>query len=177
MKKVLFAAVLLTAFQVTNAQVNKGQWLAGGNVSFASEKTGDAKSTTIDISPNAGYFFMNNFAGGLRVTFISEKFKGADEAWTKFMAAPFLRYYFLPAAEKLNIFADGSFGFGSAGGDDKQSLTGFQFMAGPAIFLTPNTALEIALGYRSLKMKDAEDATNTFGINVGFQVHLGGGSK
>jgi hypothetical protein len=161
MKKVLFAALMTIA-----VQVNKGQWLAGGNVGFNSQKWGDADANKVSkftFSPNAGYFFIDQLAGGLRVTFESEKVKSEDKAESTLIIAPFARYYFLPAAQKVNIFADASYGFGSTGTEDKASLSGFAFAAGPAIFLTPNTALD--------------DRRNSFGVNIGFQVHLGGGAK
>ena len=180
MKKVLFAALMTIAVQGVFAQVNKGQWLAGGNVGFSSEKWGDAdanKVTRFNFSPNAGYFFIDQLAGGLRVTFESEKAKSDDKAESTLIIAPFARYYFLPAVQKVNIFADASYGFGSTGTDDKSSLSGFSIAAGPAIFLTPNTALEFTVGYQSYKVEDIDDRKNSFGVNIGFQVHLGGGAK
>jgi hypothetical protein len=59
------------------------------------------------------------------------------------------------------------------------SFNQFAFMAGPAVFLTPNTALEFALQYRSAggDAFGGNDRQNNFGINVGFQVHLGNGKK
>lgn len=180
MKKVLFAALMTIAAQGVFAQVNKGQWLVGGNASFSSQKTGDSdagKSTSFTISPNAGYFFIDKLAGGLRVSFESEKYKSEDDASSTFLIAPFARYYFLPAADKVNILADVSYGFGSTGQGDKQSLSGFTVAAGPAVFLSPNTALEFTLGYQSYKLEHAADRTNSFGVNVGFQIHLGGGKK
>lgn len=180
MKKVLFAALMTIAVQGVFAQVNKGQWLVGGNVSFSSDKWGDddaSKSTSFDFSPNAGYFFIDKLAGGLRLTFSSDKVKSADKANTTLLVAPFARYYFLPAAQKVNILADASYGFGSTGTSDKASLSGFTLAAGPAIFLSPNTALEFTVGYQSYKLEDVDDRRNSFGVNVGFQVHLGGGKK
>src|SRR5687767_7742027 len=108
MKKVLFAAFLLVSSNAIFAQVNKGQWLAGGSIGFESQKQGDAKATMFNFSPNAGYFFIDKFAGGLRVDFTSRKVDGADDADSYFTAAPFLRYYFLDAAQKVNVFADAS---------------------------------------------------------------------
>lgn len=177
MKKVLFAALMLVSAQGF-AQINKGQWLVGGTVGFNSSKHGDAdenKVTTFNISPNAGYFFMDKLAGGLRFDFESRKVKSEDDAATRLFVAPFVRYYFLEAAEKINIFVDGSYGFGQyKQGDAKQNVNGFAFKAGPAVFLSPSVALELGIGYQSLKYKDVEDRENNFGVNVGFQIHLGG---
>src|SRR5579859_4202038 len=100
MKKILFAAVLMTSAYAVSAQTNKGQWLAGGNVSFKSESNGPAdaqKSTTFQLSPDAGYFFIDNLAAGIRLNYQSEKVKNdPNGASTLFFAGPFVRYYFLP---------------------------------------------------------------------------------
>lgn len=176
MKKVLFSFVLLTLSFSAFTQINKGQWLVGGSAGFESTKYGDvdeSKYTTFNISPNAGYFFIDNLAGGARVSFSSFKEKGED-ASSSFLFAPFARYYFLPAAQKVNIFADASYGFGSMKDGESDGFNQFAIAAGPAVFLSPNTALEFTLQYRSAG-GDAygDDRLNTFGVNVGFQVHLG----
>lgn len=176
MKNVLFAFVLLTVSFSGFTQINRGQWLAGGSAGFESSKYGDvddSKYTTINFSPNAGYFFIDNLAGGARVGIQSFKEHGED-ATNSILFAPFARYYFLPAAQKVNIFADASFGFGSMKDGESESFNQFTVAAGPAVFLSPNTALEFTLQYSSAG-GDAygDDRLNNFGVNVGFQVHLG----
>ena len=125
MKRVLIAASLLFATHGLFAQVNKGQWLVGGNAGFETSKFGDDDSnkyTSFQLSPNAGYFFIDNFAAGLRLDLNSTKFKDEDDASTSFVLAPFARYYFLPAAEKVNVFADASYGFGSMKNGSSESF-------------------------------------------------------
>lgn len=183
MKKSLLVALLTLTVSATYAQIYQGQWMVGGNAAFSSAKYGDVsgtKVTTFNISPDVGYFFINNFAGGIRLSFTSEKLENAGDASTNFVAGPFLRYYFLPAAQKVNIFLDGSYGFGSAGESSKQGYNQFEFMAGPAIFLSPNVALEIALDYLSQggdafksSFNNVDKRYNSFGAKVGFQIHLG----
>ncbi|WEK34914.1 MAG: outer membrane beta-barrel protein [Candidatus Pseudobacter hemicellulosilyticus] len=177
MKKVLFAAFLTVCATGAFAQINKGQWLVGGTVGFNSQKFGDGdenKVSMLNISPNGGYFFMDKLAAGLRLDFTSTKVKSEDDAYSDFAVAPFVRYYFLPTTEKVNLFLDGSYGFGSAGQEDKTNQSYFAFVAGPAVFLSPSVALELGIGYKSYKYKDIDDRDNRFGVNVGFQVHLGG---
>jgi hypothetical protein len=81
----------------------------------------------------------------------------------------------------VNLFANASFGFGqmkeTSIGESKTNLTVIGIKAGPAIFLTPATALEIALGYKSTKYKDVSDRLNQFGVSVGFQIHIPGTVK
>lgn len=159
------------------AQTQKGSWLLGGSASFNSFKQGDSKATFLDFSPNAGYFVIDDLAIGLNLSFQSIKPDGEDAA-TLFSAGPFVRYYFVNLGEKTKLFGHANFGFGSEDdGFDKAEFTQWGIKAGPAIFLSPSVALEIAVGYGSQKYKDFDDALNNFGLSVGFQVHLGGGSK
>jgi len=109
MKKILLAICLLVWLGSLTAQVQKNDWLIGGSTKFSSNKTADLKTTMFEFSPNAGYFFVNNFAVGLRVGINSVKLEGTD-AVSSSLFSPFLRYYFLPAANKVNFMLDGSFG-------------------------------------------------------------------
>ena len=186
MKKVLFVALFAVSASAAFSQsnINKGDWMVGGDASFNSNKSGEYKTTTVGFAPNAGYFFINNFAGGLRVNVASTKetFNSTDATSSELSLAPFVRYYFLPASQKVNIFADASFGFGqnkykSGSIDEKTNFTSYGIKAGPAIFITPATALEINLGYNSSKVKDATDRSNNFGVNFGFQIHIPGSKK
>lgn len=180
MRKIKFLLVGLTVFAATNtfAQVNKGQWLIGGDAGFSSSKTGSGPSlTSISLSPNVGYFFINNFAGGGRISFASVSQN--SQTASAVLAAPFLRYYFLPSSKNVNVFADASYGFGStkASGGSSSSFNAYQIMAGPAIFLNPKTALQFAPFYRSESNGSGNSRTNTIGIEIGFQIHIGNAIK
>jgi hypothetical protein len=182
MKKVFIVASLILSSHFIFAQVNKGQWLVGGNANFESGKFGDldgSKYTSFTFSPNAGYFFINNLAGGMRLSLQSTKFKSEENASSSFLFAPFARYYFLPATNKVNVFGDASYGFGSMKDGESESFNQFAIAAGPAVFLSPNTALEFTLQYASAggDAYGGDDRLNKFGFNVGFQVHLGNASK
>lgn len=181
MKKGLLVAAVLFAALGSKAQINKGQYLVGGAAGFNHDKAGEAKTTTIFISPNAGYFVADKLAVGLDASFTSAKEKVGDvdgDKLSTFNVGPFVRYYFLPTAQKVNVFAHGAFRFGSTkvGDADGVSSTDWTIKAGPAFFLSPSVALETAVYYGSLKYKDV-DATNSFGLSVGFQIHLGKGKK
>jgi hypothetical protein len=179
MKKVLLALMVTVFSSAVFAQgnINKGDWMVGGSATFTSQKYKgfEGTSSSFEISPDAGYFFANQFAGGLSLSFQSTKETGSD-AISAIAVAPFLRYYFLPAEQKVNLFAQGSYALGSTkSGGESASISGYSFSAGPSIFLTPATALEIGLNYSSLG-GEAFTGTrlNTFGVKVGFQIHLPG---
>lgn len=177
MKKILLAICLFVWVGSLTAQVQKNDWLMGGSTKFSSNKTAGIKTTMFEFSPNAGYFFVNNFAVGLRAGISSVKLEGTD-AVSSSLFSPFLRYYLLPVANKVNFMLDGSFGLGSTTAVGKTvAQNGFGFAAGPAIFLNKHTAFEFTLGYNSIKIKDDPDRSNTFTVGVGFQVHLLGSKK
>lgn len=187
MRKFLFPALFALIANEASAQLNQGQWMIGGTstVNFNSNKTEDAdddsRVSTFTAIPDVGYFFINNLAGGLRIIFNSVKVKGEDEATVYLLAAPFVRYYFLPGAQNVNVFADASFGYGTAGQDDKESINSWSIAAGPAIFINERAALEFTLFYYSEGGDWHKDVMgtvrrdNTLGVNVGFRLHLGGG--
>jgi hypothetical protein len=186
MRKLIFATLFVGSVSAAFSQGNikKSDWMLGGDAGFTSQKQGDYKTTSFNLSPDAGYFFIDNFAGGLRASVSSSKetYNSNETKSSSYELAPFVRYYFLPASQKVNLFADASFGFGqnkytSGGIDNKVNFTDLGIKAGPAIFLTPATALEIALGYNSTKVKDVDDRTNNFGVSVGFQIHIPGTVK
>jgi hypothetical protein len=181
MKK-LFIALAITVISTSamaQGNINKGNVLMGGQAGFSSSsvKDVDGSTTSIEFSPNIGYFFANQFAGGLRMSFDSMKESDENEAASSFLFAPFIRYYFMPAANKVNLFADASYGFGSIKYGESHSINQFSIMAGPSIFLNPSAALEIGLGYSSQGGHMMGDSRlNTIGLKVGFQIHLGGGA-
>jgi hypothetical protein len=178
MRKQLLISLLslfttLTLFAQGN--INKGNVMLGGRVSFTSTSVSGFRgsSTEFEATPNVGYFFADRFAGGMELGYSSN-----DDAST-FIFSPYLRYYFLPATKKVNILAQGSFGFGSIKPDgfSSTSVNQYSFAAGPAIFLTPSVALEFVVGYASLGAGGGGNRLNTVALAAGFQVHLGGNRK
>ena len=199
MKKLLILVAITTISTASFAQanINKGDWMVGGDAGYKSAKneysgstTSDAKLSTLNLSPNIGYFFINQLAGGLRLSLTSstEKFgtPQKEDKYTSTLIGPFLRYYFLPATQKLNIFVDANYGFGSnkhtppSGSSNKSDLSGYDINGGVAFFVNPAVAIEFTLGYQSLKDKYSSGSTSytndtkTFGFNIGFQIHLPG---
>ena len=183
MKKVFFVTLFAASASAALAQNNigKGAWIVGGNAGFSSTKQGDAKTSVTELAPNVGYFFMNQLAGGLRANINnSTNEMGTVEGKTNsFSLAPFVRYYILPSSQKINVFADASYGFGNSTEkvgtiETEMKMTQWSIMAGPAIFLSPSTALQLAIGYGSTKYEDVDDAQTHLNIGVGFQIHLGG---
>lgn len=121
MKHLLFLTILFSVTTAAFSQINKGQWLIGGNASFSTDKDNSSiskdRSTTFQLSPNAGYFVSDKLAVGARINFMSDKneveYGSYTEATnTSVSLSPFVRYYFLPKTEKLNLFADAGYVYG-----------------------------------------------------------------
>lgn len=184
MKKNLLLLSFFAVANVLSAQVLQRNWLVGGSASFYHDKYGTEKETGLMISPDVGYFFINKMAGGLRVDLASwtNKEEGySDYKETEFSVAPFIRYYFLPAQQKVNIFAEAgyqfgthTFDYGGESGKQTENVHTVAFQAGPALFFTPHTALEITVGYNNEKWESDDDATHSIQLAVGFQIHFGG---
>ena len=168
---------------ISFAQIRKGQWLAGGNGMFSYSKSKELKFSSLQLSPAAGYFFADKLAVGIRTSVVSDTYKWESDKFrtSAITLAPFLRYYFLHTDQKVNFFADASFGYTWSKEkrfDPAQSYSYHAYnaalMTGPAIFLNPYTALEITVGYNYLSRGPSDTTvTSKFQVGIGFQVHLG----
>jgi len=180
MKKItiLSAAILLFAF-TANSQVTKGNWLVGGNGRFSSqiETLNGVKvnGLRIGLTPNIGYFFIDKFAAGTKFTFNYEKTKynGGVGKSTQLGVGPFLRYYFLNASDRINLFAESQYQYllSSSDGSHNNENT-FTFSAGPVIYFNSSVGLELTANYEIINTEKSLSDAKTFFVSVGFQVHL-----
>lgn len=159
MKKLLTLTAVIVLAIAANAQTEKSNWLLGGGIGFSSTSvSGGGSSSIFSLSPNAGYFFTDNFAGGAMLEVISG---GGNTVWS---AAPFVRGYFGKSTSG-KPFAQVGVGFGGASGGGSTS-TSFLGKAGYAFFLNKSVALELAANYTS------QSGASVFGIGAGFQIHF-----
>lgn len=173
MKKIIFSLGLLFMVGAAQAQLEKGNWVMGGNLSFASNKIGEVKTEAFTLNPSFGIMFGSGFAGGINFNITSLK-SGDEDAVNASLIGPFLRLYVFPSTSAVNFFINTSYGFGSTNSfGNKQGQRGYSLAAGPAIFLSRHAALEIALDYTSIKAKNIDDRSNTIGVKAGFSVYFG----
>lgn len=176
MSRFLIIFALLASF-TANAQLTKGNWLIGGDAYYtnsnAKNENGDvlASSNGFEINPNLGYFLFTGFAAGLRGNTGYNKASGGSSS-INFSGGPFTRYYFLNPENRVNLFAEAGYGWGTSisKGNKSSSSRGYSLKAGPVIFLNNIIGLELALNYSSTNM----DSTNynNFQIGLGLQIHL-----
>jgi hypothetical protein len=145
--KIYLTNLLMVICCVASAQINKGNFMIGGNISFVNHKnignytTYDAstnqyvvdeavyKSNTLVLSPRAGYFFTDKFCAGLGlpVTFSTAKVLGNDGVDTEskshsFHVGPFVRYY-IPLKQSLYALVEAGYVWGTT----RSETTGPQF--------------------------------------------------
>jgi hypothetical protein len=163
------------------SQIDKNQWLIGGNLGFSYSSTSYDKTTNLSLAPGVGYFLLNQFAAGMKLTAASNTTKKSynRSTVTQLIPEPFLRYYFLSSTHKLNVFIDGSYGYAfnwykDSYGSFRDHYWQFSFMGGPAVFLNEHTALEITLGYNYASATATDTLRiSSIKIGVGLQIHFG----
>ncbi|HEX9826032.1 MAG TPA: outer membrane beta-barrel protein [Flavobacteriaceae bacterium] len=198
MKKILlFTATVVFGLSNVNAQTEKGKWMFGSDagISFASSTAKvefdgeelDGKSTvsTFTISPNAGYFIMDNLSIGLDLNFSSTKTKfeeeGFDEEFKTNSFAVFSGATYFFKTDKLAPYVGAGVGFLSVSeGDedfDKYSGIGFNVRGGLAYFLSDSVSVNLGVDFISAKLSNKEESdfkikSNTFGGAIGFAIYL-----
>ncbi len=189
MKKTIFTVfVIFIVTLKTQAQLDKGTWLVGGNGSFASSKgsfstdtySQESKETNLNISPNIGYFLLDKLAVGIKPGFTWYKSlittSGATSNSTRFEVGPFVRYYFLDKTKPVNILSEISYQheFITAKPETGSSNT-FSFNAGPVIYFNSSVGLEFTVGYYSHSenfLSYSKTTQKSFKMGIGFQIHL-----
>jgi hypothetical protein len=173
--KTLFFATLLFTL-TTNAQITKGNWMVGGSAYFNSynAKNGKGeeiqKGTSVNLQPNIGYFFYNNFAGGLSAGYGISKTNN-DASNSGFSVGPFLRYYFLKPEKRVNLLAEVDYYYGK-NFDRRDFSTSYGLKAGPVIYFNSSVGLELLAKYDHNYYSSGADTTNNFQIGLGLQIHL-----
>lgn len=194
MKKIVTVIAFALICSGAYAQFNQGRILVGGSIGFDSRThkldannttTTLGNRTTFTLSPQAGYFIIDNLAAGLSLSVSSESEKedGSNNKTSTATTAvqPFVRYY-LPQS----IFFQAQVGFGgqtqksktqSTSTTTKYGLFSWAIGAGYAYFLTDNVAIEPLVYYaqESLKNKDTDAKLKMggLGFQIGLQVYLG----
>ncbi|MBZ9651545.1 hypothetical protein [Psychroflexus montanilacus] len=177
MKHLFFFSILLLSLSLS-AQINKGDWLVGGNASFdySESKPGSinpAKAFTFDIAPNVGYFIIDQLALGTKLNYLRNRFESNDFDGTfeSLFLTPFVRYYILKSDKMLNPFAESSYRFSILNSENSEQFT---VGGGLAVFVNQNIAYEITLNYLNTTINNADNNLGSQGLmlGLGIQIHL-----
>jgi hypothetical protein len=177
MKKFLLFILLVTTTFIANAQINKNNWMVGGSFAFSSSEVMDITTKTTLFSPNLGYFFLDKFAGGVKGNLSALKMEDEDVMSTA-MFGPYVRYYLLKNDSEFNLHLEGNYMFGSTkAAGESFNQDGYELAVTPMVFLNKHTALEMRVSYGSVNTEGDTERMNSFGLGIGFQIHLGGGAS
>jgi hypothetical protein len=88
---------------------------------------------------------------------------------------PYLRYYFFPVNNRLNLFSESAFllSLWKGNGSKWDSTNGFLINVGPVVYLNSIVGLEFTLGYSSQFFRNNNGSLNNIRTGIGLQIHLG----
>ena len=163
MKNAIFLLVMILTFSFNSfSQVEKNTWMIGGSAGFNNyhNKASGTNSSLLQINPQLGFFFADNFAVG--AVFGINNF-GSVKSWS---ASPFVRYYL------KYLFPELSYGLKRETiGDISDNSSVLKGSIGYAVFLNDNVALEPSL-YYSQNFAGGKTYGSNYGIQLGLQIYL-----
>lgn len=176
MRKIFLSLIAVCFLFTSKAQITKGNWLVGGNGTISKQQEKlfgtDIKSTNIQLNPDLAYFIIDKFSVGLSPSFgyVDLKAPTYQNKTTSWGVGPFVRYYFLPTENRINLFGGTSYQYLSYSNGGNEHT--FLFSGGPAIFFNTSVALEITANYKIFQIHNTNTSSKTFFIAIGFQIHL-----
>jgi len=181
MKIFIHATLVFLLFaNKVNSQINKHNWLVGGNADFSSSKsessssTGNTSRIYFRIAPKIGYFIIDKFAAGVSGLINYEKvtFNASGQSKQSYYSiGPFARYYFLSVDKPVNILSEISY-YHLISNPGNQGSSNFSFAVGPVFYLNTVVGIEFTAGYSITKNNDANLTYKIFQLGIGLQIHL-----
>jgi hypothetical protein len=183
MKKIIiiaFAAIFGSAF-AANAQIQQGNVLIGGNFANLNLGLDNSKVFSVDLTPKAAWFIVDNVALGGYVNLGIQTAKNSSTTTTYGVGA-LGRYYTGHDVEILKhgrLFGELTAGLGGINVSNNGGHTnGINLGVGPgfAYFITPNIGLETLLKYNGLAGFGNAAYQSTLNLSFGLQIYLPGKS-
>jgi len=180
MNKALLIIISILITCNIKGQITKRNWMVGGNGLFSTQSENlrgtNVKGLNIEISPGIGYFFLDKFAGGARISLKYSKieYNSVADNTTQIGFGPFLRYYILSTEKRINFFGETSFKYSNLSGNNFKSYSEntFRVSAGPVIYFNSSVGLEFTLNYEVFNSNATNTDYKTFYLGIGFQIHL-----
>ena len=186
MKKLVIGLTFAAAglISTANAQIQKGNWMVGGEIAGANFGLNKGAGYNVKITPQAAYFVENNWAVG---PYVNLGFSGAKGAPTTFNygVGALSRYYFSPGEQGVDsllkhgrFFVEGNAGIGgttiSNGG---ASANGLDLGIGPGYtyFITQNIGLDASVKLNGNLGFGNRGTTSAVGFRLGFNIFLPAG--
>lgn len=185
MKKIFLSTAAILFFAIcSQAQIQKGNVLVGGDLANFNLGLDKGSYFSLSINPKAAWFIQDNIATGAYVNLGLVTAKNSNTSTTYGVGA-LARYYL--GSNELNTekvvrhtraFVEGTVGIEGSNVSHGPSTNGLGLGIGPGIayFITPTIGLEGLLKYNGIIGFGNEVTTNNLGLNVGFQIYLPGRS-
>lgn len=187
MKKLLLFLLTSSLLKVSSAQLTQNNWLMGGNLAYTrydSKNSEDVvrKGSSLYVSLNSGYFLIDKLAGGIRTNleFSRSKYPGSGgnrflDRQTAIGLGPFVRYYYLPVENRINLFSDAGFLYSintNNNTDETSKSWSSSLGVGAVVFLNTSVGLEFLLAYSKYQEIDVDYKGNQLQFKIGLQFHL-----
>ncbi len=179
MKKIIsLVSVALLFFVFTSqAQLQRGNLLVGGDIANFSLDLNKGGSFSMRLDPKLAFFIKNNLAVGpyLNIGLATAKSAGTSVSYG---VGAFGRYYLNDSS--MNLLKHGRFfleanvgieGDNPSVGENTNGL-GLGFGPGYAYFITPNIGLETLLKYQGIVGFGSKPTSSNLNLSIGFQIYL-----
>lgn len=160
MKKIFTLVLLLLGCLIGQSQLQKGNLMLGGTVSFNTQKNtngfeDNVKQTFIGLHPSIGKFYRDNRVVGVNLSFSSRKNADDSYLYDTYGVGLFLRQY-LPLGRSFNLFAEEGANFSRLKTEQDQPYQLYRsklvqnaltvnFYPGIAYAITPKFQVELSL--------------------------------
>jgi len=181
MKKFIGFFIISSAlfFLKANAQIQRGNFLIGGDIANFHFTLGGGSAFQARVDPKLAFFIKDNIAIGAFIDFGLATAKGAGTT-TNYGAGALGRYYIskptMDVLKKSRLFFEGNVGIQGISLSDGSNTTGLGLGIGPgcAYFITNNIALETLLKYNGIVGFGSEPYNSNLNLGIGFQIYLPG---
>lgn len=178
MKKILTLTLFAMCFSViANAQIQKGNFLVGGDLADFNLNLNSGKQFNINLQPKIGFFIRDNIAIGPYVNLGLSTAKDFGTS-VSYGVGAFGRYYVnnktMDVVKHGRFFVEANAGIEGDNPVSGSSTNGLGLGVGPgfAYFITPNVGLEGLLKYNGIVGFGSSVTSSTLGLGVGFQIYL-----
>lgn len=180
MKKLIFAAAI-GFFGLYDAQIQKGNYMVGGELAAAGFGLNEGGGYNVAITPQAAYFVQDNWAVG---PYVRLGFSGTDGGPTTFNygVGALSRYYLSPGEQGVSsvlkhgrFFIEGNAGIGGTTiSDGGASANGLDLGIGPGYtyFITENIGLDASLKFNGNLGFGNRGTTSSLDFRLGLNIFL-----
>jgi hypothetical protein len=175
--RLLISATLLFLSLASNAQIQKGNVMVGGDISRLDLSLNTGNNFSLQIDPKAAWFIQDNIAIGAYLNFDLTTAKGAGSN-VSYGIGPLARYYIndskIEVLRHCRFFLEGNVGIQGTNPHVGESTNGLGLGFGPGVayFVTPNIGLEGLLKYQGIVGFGSSATSSDLTIGVGFQIYL-----